>query len=107
MSGGGGEGIFGYMTEGVGAFLIHADGSPLLRFQFVVVFRKCSRALGLEEKEFSSHSFRIGAATEAARCGLDDDTVKCIGRWESQRYQIYVRPTCWLLKSGEGGIGNL
>lgn len=46
----------------------------------------------MEEKEFSSHSFRIEIATEAVRCGMDAEVVKHIGRWELQRYQIYVRP---------------
>lgn len=71
-----------------GSFLLHADGSPLSRFQFISIFRKCLRALGLEEKEFILHSFRIGAATEAARCGLDDEAAKRIGRW----FQLYVHP---------------
>lgn len=44
------------------------------------------------EKEFSAHSFWIGVATEAARSGLDDKSVKRIGRWESRRFQIYIRP---------------
>ena len=76
----------------VGSFLIHSDGSPVSRFQFVAVFRKCLGALGLIGKEFSSHSFRIGAATEAARAGMDGEAVKRIGRWESRRFQLYVRP---------------
>lgn len=60
----------------VSLLLLHADGSPLSRFQFISIFRKCLRALGLEEKEFILHSFRIGAAMEAARCGLDDEVAK-------------------------------
>lgn len=75
-----------------GSFLLHADGAPLSRYQFVAVFRKCLQALGLADKDFSSHSFRIGAATEATRCGLDAEAVKCIGRWESRRFRLYVRP---------------
>ncbi|XP_040216804.1 uncharacterized protein LOC120946105 [Rana temporaria] len=54
-----------------GAFLVHENGSPMSRYQFVAVFRKCLGALGLVAKEFSAHSFRIGAATEAARNGLE------------------------------------
>lgn len=46
-------------------------------FILLMIFvRKCLRALGWVEKEFSSHSFWIGAATEAARSGLDVDSVK-------------------------------
>ncbi|KAM9324294.1 uncharacterized protein PAF06_000315 [Gastrophryne carolinensis] len=38
------------------------------------------------------HSFRIGAATEAARLGLPVDLVKKLGRWESKRFMSYIRP---------------
>ncbi|XP_073476856.1 uncharacterized protein [Aquarana catesbeiana] len=75
-----------------GPLLIHANGDMLSRFQFIAVFRKCLLGLGLEEREFSSHSFRIGAATEAARLGMEVETIKRIGRWESNRFQSYVRP---------------
>lgn len=59
--------------DGVGSFLMHADGLPLSKFQFISVFRKGLRSLGLESKQFSSHSFRIGAATEVVWCGLNAD----------------------------------
>ncbi|XP_041438195.1 uncharacterized protein LOC121400005 isoform X1 [Xenopus laevis] len=74
------------------SLLVHADESVMSRFQFIAVLRKCLTGLGLVDKEYSSHSFRIGAATEAARCGLDDATIRRLGRWESRRFQLYVRP---------------
>ncbi|OCT77888.1 hypothetical protein XELAEV_18028985mg, partial [Xenopus laevis] len=70
------------------SLLVHADESVMSRFQFIAVFRQCLTGLGLVDKEYSSHSFRIGAATEAARCGLDDSTIRRIGRWESNRFQL-------------------
>lgn len=72
--------------------LVHEDGSFLSKYQFVQVFRQCIRGLGREYMQFSSHSFRIGAATEASRWGLPAEMVKKIGRWESARYRLYVRP---------------
>lgn len=84
--------FLGVRPVGLGPFLIHLGGEFLSRFQFRAVFAKCIQGLGLIEKEFSSHSFRIGAATEAARNGLGEETVKKIGRWESKRFQSYVRP---------------
>ena len=75
-----------------GPFLMHGDGSFVSRFQFTALFRKCLKKAGLDERLFASHSFRIGAATEAARCGLDETAVKRIGRWESRRFRSYVRP---------------
>lgn len=78
--------------QGQGPLLVHSDGSFLSTFQFVQVFRKSVTLTGQGAKDFSSHSFRIGAATEAARRGLSPDAVRCIGRWESDHYRIYVRP---------------
>ncbi|XP_073481634.1 integrase/recombinase xerD homolog [Aquarana catesbeiana] len=84
--------FLGFRPVGMGPFLVHSGGEFLSRFQFGAVFAKCIRGLGLTEKDFSSHSFRIGAATEAARNGLGEEMVKRIGRWESKRFQSYVRP---------------
>lgn len=74
-----------------GAFLVHEDGTPLSRFQFIAIFRKCLEGLQVSVGDYGSHSFRIGAATEAVRLGLPQEVVKRIGRWESQRFLGYVR----------------
>lgn len=42
----------------------HADGSALSRFQFIVVFKVCLQVAGFSPSDYSSHSFRIGSATE-------------------------------------------
>lgn len=81
---------------GTGSFLVHENGESLSWFQFISVFRKCLSALGLGDLKFSSHSFRIGAATEVVRWGLDEESIKRIGRWEPRRFKSYVRP--WLLE---------
>lgn len=75
-----------------GSFLIHADRSSLSKFQFVAVFKRCLSAAGYDPIRYSSHSFRIGAATEAARAGLGSEAVKRIGRWDSDRFKLYIRP---------------
>ena len=84
--------FLGVRPEGGGPLLRHEDGSFLSKFQFVAVFRSCLQEMGLDKSEFSSHSFRIGAATEAARCGMNEAAVRKIGRWESRRFRSYVRP---------------
>lgn len=78
--------------SGTGNFLVHLDLSPLTRFQFSTILQRCLASLGLGHFKFSSHSFRIGAATEAARMGLDDSIIKRLGRWESERFNLYIRP---------------
>lgn len=40
---------------------------------------------------FSSHSFRVGAATVAARNGVPDHLIQALGRWTSNAYQAYIR----------------
>jgi hypothetical protein len=39
---------------------------------------------------FSGHSFRKGAATEAARRGLPYDDIKILGRWKSDSIKLYI-----------------
>jgi len=34
---------------------------------------------------------RIGAATTASRCGIQDSLIKTLGRWESSAYTWYIR----------------
>ena len=50
------------------------------------------RGVGLDPANYSTHSVRAGAATQAAQTGLDSDTIKRLGRWRSQAYLTYLRP---------------
>ena len=53
--------------------------------------RKALVETGLAAKDYAGHSFRIGAATTAARQGLQDCQIKTLGRWESSAYTKYIR----------------
>lgn len=77
-----------------GYLLIHADQVPLTKFQFERVMTGCLSRAGLlmAGKRYSSHSFRIGAATSAFLAGLEPERVKKIGRWDSPCYKRYIRP---------------
>lgn len=88
--------FMGIRPLGKGFFLIHANSMPLTKFQFDAVFKKCLVQMGLTNLKFSSHSFRIGAASEAARVGLPDSDIKEMGRWKSHCFRLYVRPNLFI-----------
>lgn len=73
-------------------FLVHEDGSPVSRFQLQSVLKRCLAHAGVNPVEYGTHSFRIGAATEASRAGLSNSEVQRIGRWRSACFAGYVRP---------------
>ena len=75
-----------------GPIFMHFGGDPLTCFQVGHVLKKGISAIGLQSNAFSPHSFRIGAATSAALCGISDDEIKKMGRWKSSAFQFYIRP---------------
>ena len=74
-----------------GPLFIYADGTPLTREKLVEAVRQALQQAGVSPAGYSGHSFRIGAATTAARAGLEDSLVKMLGRWESTAYQRYIK----------------
>ena len=64
-------------------------GSPLqvlgweITYQAATAVKEALDVAGVESGQYSGHSFRIGAATTAAARGLEDSTVRTLGRWKS------------------------
>ena len=44
-------------------------------------------ACGLNCSPYAGHSFRIGAAAR----GVENSTIRSLGRWRSDGYQLYIR----------------
>ena len=74
-----------------GPFFIRTDGKPLTKSYIVAKIRDGLQAVGLPYEHFAGHSFRIGAATTAAKAGLEDSTICTLGRWNSAAFLSYIR----------------
>jgi hypothetical protein len=57
--------------------------------------------LGYNMCRFSGHSFRIGAATSAAACGVEDHVIQTLGRWSSDCYIRYIRADAKILRKAK------
>ena len=78
-------------TKGEGPLFKFKDGRALTRPLLVSELRKALAEAELKPENYAGHSFRIGAATTAAACGVPVEIIKTLGRWKSQAYQLYVR----------------
>ena len=65
--------------------------TPLSRDHLTEVLRHLLQQAGYQQCLYSSHSFRIGAATTAAAAGLPAWLIKSLGRWSSDAYQTYIQ----------------
>ena len=66
---------------------------PVTRQFFNTQLQTCLRLAGINDINFKSHSFRIGAATTAANNGIPEDQIKLMGRWHSDAFKKYIRIT--------------
>ena len=76
---------------GEGPLFRFESGQALTRPCLVSAVRKALAEAGLTPEDYAGHSFRIGAATTAAACGVPVDTIMTLGPWKSQAYQLYIR----------------
>ena len=67
------------------------NGMPLTAKKFRAIVRFNLKSLGFNPSLFNTHSFRIGAATAAAKAGMSSSTIMELGRWCSDAFHSYVR----------------
>ena len=80
-----------FRPAGAHYFFVHANGTPLTRCQFSGVLSKSVKISGLPSKLYTSHSFRIGRASDLASEGIPDYIIKRLGRWKSNAVAGYIR----------------
>ncbi len=74
-----------------GPFFMFKDDQPLTKAKFTQNVRAALQSAGLPYQSFAGHSFRIGAATTAAKAGIEDSTIRMMGRWSSAAFLAYIR----------------
>ena len=79
---GGAAGLLFVKTDG--------HGSPLYKPEFVAAVRKVLAAIGYADKKYAGHNSRIRTATAAANAGLEDSTIRMLGRWSCSAFLSYI-----------------
>lgn len=75
----------------LGPLFIFEDGTSLSRERLVAAFTQALTLAGIDAAGYKGHSFRIGAATAAARAGVPDSLIQTLGRWKSSAFLSYIR----------------
>lgn len=89
-----------------GPLFLFEDGRFLTQHSLISSMRLALSSLGLDPNTYSGHSLRIGAATSAAARGVQDSTIKTLGRWKSNAYQRYIRLTNHELASAASSLAS-
>jgi len=88
-------GVYNYLQSrnktGSSQLLTHYNGESVTRYQFNAILKRTLQFVNTKSHCYKSHSFRIGAATEAAARGVPEETIKLWGRWRSGAYSRYIR----------------
>ena len=73
-----------------GPLFLLTHGQPLSCSILTDWLRQFFPTAGIEVN-FSSHSFRIGAAMVAAHNGIPHQLIQALGRWTGNAYQLYIQ----------------
>ncbi len=74
-----------------GPLFITTKGKVITKQWFITQIRSILVKVGIPQDQYAGHSFRIGAATTAAQNGIEDSTIKTLGRWQSAAFLQYIR----------------
>ena len=86
--------VLGYLAirpPSIGPLFLFEDGIPLSRTCLITHMRAALSQAGVDTAGYSGHSFRIGAASTAARAGFSDSFIQTLGRWKSAAFSTNMR----------------
>lgn len=74
-----------------GPLFIFPGGIPVSYQHFSSCLRNSLIWAGFQPTQYTSHSFRIGAASTAAASGVPDEEIQHMGKWKSLAFKRYIR----------------
>ena len=83
------------------------NGKYLTRAKVSTVLRTALGKLGLNERAYAPHSFRIGATVSLAAAGVPSYVISILGRWSSDCYLLYLKLTPSMLADVYKKIGSI
>jgi hypothetical protein len=73
------------------AIFINDKGLPIKPDHINLGLKHLVKLIGLNPDNYSSHSLRSGAATEAFRANISYERIKLLGRWKSSAVDVYIK----------------
>jgi hypothetical protein len=79
--------------RGKGPTFRHMDGTGITRTKLASKLRDYLLEIGHTPTKYNTHSFRIGKATDMARAGYSHTQIAMVGRWKSDAFLKYIKPS--------------
>ena len=85
---------------------VFKDGSLLTPKLVTATLKSALKQFNHSTAGFSSHSFRVGAASAASASGMSDHMIQKLGRWRSEAFKAYIKPTKQTLTSSSKAMAQ-
>ena len=83
---------------------VDLSGFAVTRAKCLSLFSNALNSVGYHSEQYSSHSFRIGAASIAGTVHMEDQMIKLLGRWSSDAYCWYIKTPDSVLKEAQNTL---
>ena len=85
-------------------FFITESGNAMCRSFYVSNTKQVLARLGFNTSFYNGHSYRVGAASSAASCRLEDHLIRTLGRWSSDCYRTYIHTPDHVIQNAQAAI---
>ena len=72
-------------------FFVFLDKRPVCPTHFRSVLKQCLKMSGFDERNYNTHSLRLGRSCDLYKLGLTAETIKKLGRWKSNVVFRYLK----------------